>query len=41
MINANNKIDVRESFWRLTDITKIGEKYKIDQNLKSLKIHTA
>lgn len=28
---------IRESFWQLTDTTRMSEKYKIDENLKSLK----
>lgn len=37
MIDTHNKTHSRESFWELTDITKMGEKFRIDQNLKSLK----
>ena len=37
IIKQENKADIQESFWALTDSTKMGEKYRIDQNLKSLK----
>lgn len=33
----DNRIYSRESFWELAGITKMGEKYRIDQNLRSLK----
>jgi hypothetical protein len=37
MIKLLNKpANSRESFWELTDSTKMGEKFRIDQNLRSL-----
>jgi hypothetical protein len=33
---ASNTVNSREAFWELTDSTKMGEKFRIDQNLRSL-----